>query len=133
MCLWCGQVDLLYMQNLRSIAEIHETGVTAENFHEVSRYCIISTPVTFLLRFCAVCCLFCLYVNIFLTLVCHCLSLLKVVSCFVGNVFARSRIKCVGLCLFRTVCKYDAVFFSKLSDVVTELLLQLRKHMCLRV
>jgi len=24
------------MQNLRSIAEIHETGVTAENFHEVS-------------------------------------------------------------------------------------------------
>jgi len=40
------KVDLLYMQNLRSIAEIHETGVTAENFHEVSRCCIISAPVT---------------------------------------------------------------------------------------
>jgi len=30
------QVDVLYMQNLRSIAEIHETGLTADNFHEVS-------------------------------------------------------------------------------------------------
>jgi len=35
------QVDLLYMQNLRSIADIHETGVTAENFHEVSGQCLI--------------------------------------------------------------------------------------------
>ena len=28
----------MYMQTLRSIAEIHETGVTAENFHEVSKH-----------------------------------------------------------------------------------------------
>jgi len=34
------QVDLLYMQNLRSIADIHETGVTAENFHDVSGQCL---------------------------------------------------------------------------------------------
>ena len=41
------QVDLLYMQNLRSIAEIHETGVTAENFHEVSGLCLVFAPFIF--------------------------------------------------------------------------------------
>jgi len=41
-CVTLLKVDLLYMQNLRSIAEIQESGVTAENFHEVSGYCLIS-------------------------------------------------------------------------------------------
>lgn len=31
----CLQVDLLYVQSLRGVADIHENGVTAETFDQV--------------------------------------------------------------------------------------------------
>ena len=54
----------MYMQTLRSIAEIHETGVTAENFHEVSKHshapfiCNVSLSLYLI---CFICIHFCLY------------------------------------------------------------------------
>jgi len=37
------QVDLLYIQSLRSIADIHNSGVTEETFHEVHTLYIYMT------------------------------------------------------------------------------------------